>query len=70
MKKAIVFAFTLSGILIFSSCQKQRECVCEVGGQEQRVTLSSGSKKEQQSECDRVEGNFRIADPTVSCNLE
>lgn len=70
MKKAMLFVFTFSGILIFSSCQKQRECVCMVGDQEQRVTLSAGSKKEQQSECDGVEGTFRISDPTIKCKLE
>jgi hypothetical protein len=70
MKKSIMFLSIFSGILVFSSCQKQRECVCMVGGQEQRVTLSPGSKKEQQAECDGVQGNYRIADPTINCKLD
>lgn len=65
-----MFLSIFAGVLVFSSCQKQRECVCMVGDQEQRVTLSQGSKKEQQAECDGVQGNFRITDPTINCNLE
>lgn len=69
MKLFTTILFT-AAIVIFTSCERPRNCVCNVNGQQLTTELNEGAKADQEDACAAIENVNRLSDPNASCSLQ
>lgn len=68
--KLLFTSLLASSIFIFGSCERPRNCVCNVNGQQLTTELNEGNKADQEDACRAIENVNRLSDPNASCALQ
>lgn len=67
-KTLIMLALTITGGFLFSSCNKDYDCVCKVNGQEvQRYSVREKTKNRAEDECNQKQSSLGV---TYQCYIE
>lgn len=67
-KTLIMLAIAATGGFLFTSCNKDYDCVCKVNGQEvQRYSVREKTKNRAEDECNRMQSSLGV---TYQCYIE
>ena len=69
MKKIFVLA-VVAGAFAMTSCKKERDCVCTVGGETLTAKMGKASKSDQEDACNALQATYSLTGATASCSLD
>ncbi len=68
MKKTLLLAVMFVGVASMTSCKKDRDCECTIGGQTSVTTIPDASKSDAEDACDAL--SIAAAIGGGSCELK